>query len=318
MKIPRKVILANLPTPIIKEEFRGSSFLLKRDDFTGLELSGNKVRKLEYLMYDAKRQGADYVFTCGGEQSNHSRAAAIAAASLGIKSKLFLWGKNKINADGNLFIDKFINSEIHYLSKLEYLNVNEIMLQEQKQFTKRGKKVYIIPEGGTSPLGIWGYIEFMKELKTQISEKEIIGITVAAGSGGTAAGLLVGAELYKFNLKIFAVNVLYPALVIRNKIEQVAQTCVEKYKLNIKPNFNRLEILDGYSKEGYKHITSEKVKVIRDFAEESGIILDPAYTGKAFYAFQEKFLSREKKTKIMFLHTGGIFGAFAKRKNYLR
>jgi len=317
MKTPRKVVLANLPTPVIKKRFRGSIFLIKRDDFTGLEMSGNKVRKLEFLMYGAKKFGADYIFTCGGEQSNHSRSTAIAAASMGIKSKLFLWGKEKVNADGNLFIDKFVNSEIRYLTKSEYSNVNEIMLYEQKQFIKRGKKVYIIPEGGTSPLGIWGYIEFMKELKNQISGKGITGITVAAGSGGTAAGLLVGAELYNLNLKIFAVNVLYPANIIRNKIEQVTKACVEKYKLNINPNFNRLEILDGYSKEGYKHITRKKVKVIRDFAEESGIILDPAYTGKAFYAFQENFLHERKKTKIMFLHTGGIFGAFAKRKNYL-
>ncbi|GBD89531.1 D-cysteine desulfhydrase [bacterium BMS3Abin04] len=318
MKIPKKLLLANLPTPIQQKVFRGKPFFIKRDDFTGLEMSGNKVRKLEYLMYDAKNQGVNYVFTCGGEQSNHSRATAIAAASIGVKSKLFLWGKEKVNADGNLFIDRFVNSEIRYLTKSEYSDVNEIMLNEKKQFTKRRKKVYIIPEGGTSPLGIWGYIEFMKELKTQVSGQEITGITVAAGSGGTAAGLLVGAELYNLNLKVFAVNVLYSAKIIRKKIEEVAQACVEKYKLDINLNFNQLEILDGYSKEGYKHIASEKIKVIRSFTEESGIILDPAYTGKAFYAFQENFLNRKKKTKVLFLHTGGIFGAFAKRKNYLR
>ena len=91
MKIPKKLLLANLPTPIQQKVFRGKPFFIKRDDFTGLEMSGNKVRKLEYLMYDAKNQGVNYVFTCGGEQSNHSRATAIAAASIGVKSKLFLW-----------------------------------------------------------------------------------------------------------------------------------------------------------------------------------------------------------------------------------
>ncbi len=317
MKFPKKLNLANIPTPVQKKIFNGTGFFIKRDDFTGVELSGNKVRKLEYLLYKAKRQKAAYVFTCGGEQSNHSRATAVAAASLGIKTKLFLWGNDKRNAEGNLFLDKMVNAEFEFLNKQQYFHVNEIMQAEKEKYERKGKKVFIIPEGGTSPLGIWGYINFVKELQSQINKSKIKGILVAAGSGGTAAGLLIGTELYDFNVKIYAVNVLYSSKKIFQKIQYIANKCNENYDLKLKPDYNKLQILDGYSTEGYKHITEKKLKLIKNFAVQTGILLDPAYTGKAFYAFNDIFLKNKNKTGVLFVHTGGIFGAFAKRTKYL-
>ena len=127
MKIPYKIHLANIPTPLEKIEFDGKKFLIKRDDLSGTELSGNKIRKLEYILYDAKRKGAEIVFTCGGEQSNHARATAIAAAKVGMKSKLFLWGDGSGPAEGNLFLDKFIGAELTFLDKKNYENVNQLM-----------------------------------------------------------------------------------------------------------------------------------------------------------------------------------------------
>lgn len=314
--IPKRISLANIPTPIQKITFEEKSFFIKRDDFTGMETSGNKIRKLEYLLYQAKKEKADYVFTCGGDQSNHARATAFAAASLGLKSKLFLWGKNSSNADGNLFLDKIVGSELRFLSKKEFAISNEIMQEEKISLEKKGKKVFLIPEGGSSPLGIWGYIHSIEEMQKQNVFKQCNSILTASGSGGTTAGLLVGSLLFKQNLKIFAVNVLYPKDEIRNKILTLAEQAIKDYRLPIKLDEKRLEILDGYSQEGYKHISDDKLSLIKKFASKTGIILDPAYTGKAFKAFYDIYLSG-KTSRTLFIHTGGLYGVFSKRKKYL-
>lgn len=317
MIIPKKIILANIPTPLQTIKFNGKNFLIKRDDLTGLELSGNKVRKLEYLIYQAKKEKADVIYTDGGEQSNHARATVIAAAKAGIKSKLFLWGKDSPKSDGNLFMNKFYGAEISFLNKKQFSGVNNIMFEEKAKLLKQGKKAYVIPEGGSTTLGIWGYVSFIGELKDQIDLKSINGIAVAAGSGGTAAGMLAGAALLKADLKIFAVNVLYSKDEIKKKILQLAEGCILDFKLPCKLDESRLEIIDGYSSEGYKHITEDKLCLIKDFAQSTGILLDPAYTGKAFKAYHDNFLLKNKGMKVIFLHTGGLFGVFGKRDKYL-
>ncbi len=317
MIIPKKISLAQTPTPLQKILFEGKSFLIKRDDLTGCELSGNKVRKLEYILVDAKRKKADIIFTCGGEQSNHARATTIAAKSIGLNTKLFLWGKESSNANGNLFLNRMYGAKIGYLNKAEYDKVNEIMFDERLILLKKKKNAYVIPEGGSTTLGIWGYINFIDELNKQIDLKSIDSIVAAAGSGGTAAGMLVGASLNKLNLKIVAVNVLYSKEVIKKKILQLAEGCVLDYKLNCKINPQNLVILDGYSKEGYKNIIQSKIKLIKKFAAETGILFDLAYTGKAFTAYLEKYLKTGKGKKNIFVHTGGLFGVFGRAKEYL-
>lgn len=327
MKIPQKISLAHLPTPIEKLKFRtsrydsktkGVEFLIKRDDYTGSDFLGNKIRKLEYLLCEAKKEKADIIFTCGGDQSNHARATASAAAKLGIKTRLYLWGQDKKEADGNLFLSKMYGAEIIYLNKKEFLNVDEIMTEERVKLVKKRKRVYVIPAGGSSTLGIWGYISFINEIKKQIDIKKIDGIFSACGSGGTAAGLLAGVSLNKINLKIYAVNVLFSKEDIRKKILRLAEGAVLDYKMNCSINESNLEIIDDYSTEGYKNISDKKIKVVTDFARKTGILLDPAYTGKAFCAYNDLVLSKGKGERIIFLHTGGIFGTFPKRKEFLK
>lgn len=314
---PRKLNLAHLPTPIQKVQFRDSNFLIKRDDFTGTELSGNKIRKLDYILADVKNKKADYLFTCGGDQSNHARATAIAAKQIGVKTKLFLWGRDTINPDGNLLLDKLIGTEIKYLSKSEYGDVNEIMLAESKLLQKKGKKVYVLPSGGSTPLGLWGYINFIDELNQQKEASKIRGILSAYGSGGTTAGMLLGAALIRPKLKIYAVNVFDEDHFAREKIIQLVEDAIVDYQLKVEVNYKNLIILDGYSKEGYKNIEKSKLKIIMELYKSTGILLDPTYTGKAFYAYYKEFLKGKKRSNIMFLHTGGLFGVFSKRKNYL-
>ena len=317
MREPGKTVLANIPTPVQEVKFQSRKFLIKRDDLTGVELSGNKVRKLEYLLYQAGKERAEYIFTCGGDQSNHARATAIAAAGLGIKTRLFLWGKDKPNSDGNLFLDKLSGAEIFFMNKKNYGFVNEIMQEESEILRSSGKKVYVIPEGGSTTLGIWGYISFVEELSKQLDLKKLDGIVLAAGTGGTAAGILTGLARKRVNTKIYAVNVLYEENIIRKKILQLAQGTVLDYKLLNEIDPGNLVILDGYSEEGYKNITGAKLELINKFFKETGILLDPAYTGKAFSGLYENFIQKNKKLNILFLHTGGLFGVFGRKKQYL-
>jgi D-cysteine desulfhydrase len=317
MKIPQKISLAHIPTPLEEITFENKKFLLKRDDYTGSDFLGNKIRKLEYLLYEARKIKADYIFTCGGDQSNHARATASAAAKLGFKTRLYLWGSPLGKKEGNLFLDKMYGSEIVYLNKNKFDRVDEIMFEDRKKFLKKRKEVYVIPAGGTSVLGIWGYISFINELKKQIDLKKIDGIFAACGSGGTAVGLLVGCAVYNINLKIYAVNVLHTENEIRKKILQVAEAARLEFGIKNKVNPSLLKIVDGYSKEGYKSITKSKLKLITKFSGSTGILLDPAYTGKAFVAYYEKFIKSNKRNKTIFLHTGGIYGAFNKKDKYL-
>jgi D-cysteine desulfhydrase len=317
MSIPKKILLAQIPTPLQEIKFDGKSFLIKRDDLTGSELSGNKVRKLEYILYDAKIKKADIIFTCGGDQSNHARATTIAAKIIGLNTKLFLWGKNSRNANGNLFLNKMYGADIVFLNRTDYEKVNDIMFHERLSLLQKKKNAYVLPSGGSTTLGIWGYINFIDELKNQINLKSVDSIIAASGSGGTAAGMLVGAAINNLNIKIVAVNVFDSKDKTRKTILQLAEGCILDFKLKSKINPDNLIILDGYSKEGYKNITQSKLKLIKKFASQTGILLDPAYTGKAFTAYYENYLKKGKGRKAIFVHTGGLFGVFSRTKEYL-
>jgi D-cysteine desulfhydrase len=192
------------------------------------------------------------------------------------------------------------------------------MTEERTKLIKKGKRVYVIPAGGSSTLGIWGYISFVDELKKQVDLKKVEGIFSACGSGGTAGGLLVGSALSKLNIKIYAVNVLMTDEEIRKKILQLAEGVILDYNLPVKLDENNLEIINGYSTEGYKNISPAKIKLITEAARTTGILFDPAYTGKAFCAYNDLILKKNNGKKVVFLHTGGIYGSFSKRRDYLK
>jgi D-cysteine desulfhydrase len=181
----------------------------------------------------------------------------------------------------------------------------------------KGLKVDVIPTGGSNKLGIWGYINFVDELAAQIDLTRINGIILPVGSGGTAAGILLGLAMRGSNIKVYGVNVFPDAKLFEEIIFRIIDECKSEYKIDVDIDKSRLVMMDGYSAEGYKKISPDKVKIIKQFAGQTGIILDPAYTGKTFFAYNENFLKNRKRSNILFLHTGGIFGVFAKRKAYL-
>lgn len=317
MKTPKKVNLANIPTPLEVIKYQNKKFLLKRDDLTGCELSGNKVRKLEYIIADAIKHKANLIFTCGGEQSNHARATTIAAKKFGLPVKLFLWGSDKRIPSGNHFLNKIYGAEIMYLNKSEYEKVNDIMQYQREKMMRKNLNAYVIPEGGSIANGVFGYFTFITELMKQVDLNKIKGIVTAAGSGGTSAGMLAAISYLNLNVQIVAVNVLYSKEIITKKILMLAEALNLEYDLNTRIKSENLVVLDGYSQEGYKSISKDKIKVIRNFTEDTGILFDPAYTGKAFVAYKENYLSKNLGMKYIFVHTGGLFGVFGREKEYL-
>lgn len=321
MIIPNKIELANIPTPIHSIFYDGFEILIKRDDYTGSELSGNKVRKLEYLFFDILNKDYDCVISVGGVQSNHCRATAAAAAKFGLKCVLILFGKKPKSFDGNLAMMVLFGAELIFIDEDDLKNIDQIVDNQIEKLKKKGIKAYYIPAGGSSELGIWGYIEFVKELKYQLRTftNKPSHIISAVGSGGTLAGLTIGKKLFNIKSQIVGVTVLNDAVQMRKNIVELANSCSEKYKLGISITENDFLILDGYSSEGYEKITDEKILTLNDIALENGILLDPTYTGKAFYGMIDHFIVKGNDfNKLLFIHTGGIFGVFAKIKQYLK
>src|SRR5262249_55103298 len=160
--------------------------LCKRDDLTGAALTGNKVRKLEFLLAEAQAEGADTVVTCGGAQSNHCRATALAAARLGLRSVLLLRvpdPKQPPPVDGNILLDRLGGAELRWVSREEYARRAELFPMVAAELRRAGRKPYLIPEGGSNATGAWGYVRAMEELKSQLAPGPVT-IVYAAGSGG--------------------------------------------------------------------------------------------------------------------------------------
>ena len=305
----RKINLAWKPTPIeLLEGFpHHARIYIKRDDYTGLISSGNKIRKLEYVIFDAREKGCDTLITCGGIQSNHSRITAYVGKKNGFDVYLVLRGKEEF-PQGNHLLDKLFGAKIRYVNYEEYKKrINEIMEEIKEELEKKGKKPYIIPEGASYEIGSLGYIECMEEMKEFIEKEKIEAIYLAVGSGGTYAGLLLGKKLLNLNIRIIGIIVCDSIEFFKEKIENICKKAIEKFDLPVKISSEDIELRDGYIGKGYGICYEEEIKTIKEVAGY-GIILDPVYTGKAFYGMLNE--SKEFK-KILFLHTGGIFSIFA-------
>jgi D-cysteine desulfhydrase len=321
---PKRIHLANLPTPIQKLDkltalFDGPEIYIKRDDLTGVGLSGNKVRKLEYLLADAREQGADTLITCGGIQSNHARATAIAAAQNGMRSVLVLRGESEKPYDGNVLLDKMVEAEIRLVTPEQYAErIDEIMEQVAEELREDGRRAYIIPEGGSNSIGVWGYIRASEEIRDQLVEMGLAvdSIVTAVGSGGTLAGLLVGKKLNDLKARMVGFNVCDTAEHFRALIGRLVAGTIAGYQLPVQMAEDEIELIDGYVGRGYALSRPEELALIRQVAKQEGIFLDPVYTGKALFGLADQIRrGRFKKgEKILFLHTGGIYGLFTPEK----
>lgn len=324
--ISKKLKLGNFPTKIERLEKLSTmlkeNIYIKRDDQTGSEVSGNKIRKLEFSINEAINNDCDTLITCGGIQSNHARATAAAGIKLGLKSILVLRSDETPEMEGNYLIDKIMGADIRIISSEDYRERRqEIMGNILKELEEKGRKGYIIPEGASNGIGTFGYINCFKEILDQ--EKEL-GITfdtivTAVGSGGTFAGLYLGNKLTESNKKIVGINVCDSAEYFKDKVCSILEevkTYIPDRKFEITKD--DMHIINGYVGDGYALSRPEELEFICDFAEAEGIILDPVYTGKTMrglYTELKKGTFKDSKN-ILFIHTGGIFGLFSKRNQF--
>ncbi len=317
-----KLTLANLPTKIEKlerlsEEF-GTNLYIKRDDHTGSEISGNKVRKLEYLAKDAQDNGYNLLITCGGIQSNHCRATVAVATKLGMKSAVLLRIDAQPPVVGNYFLDKLMGADVKFCTRPEYSNSRaEIMEAMAEEYRKQGYKPYVIPEGASNEIGTLGYYNCMNEIVAQ--EKEM-GITfdtvvVATGSGGTAAGLYLANELHGYGKRVVSMavcdDIAYFTEII-DRISNGAKAYLPEYK-DAQLKKENIEVIDKYVGLGYAISRPEELEFIKHVAQKEAVILDPVYTGKAMYGVYNELKEGGALVgakNILFIHTGGMFGLF--------
>ena len=325
LSFPPQINLARLPTPVQAMRRLGEKLAIdlyvKRDDLTGAALSGNKIRKLEFVLADALARKADTVITCGGAQSNHCRATAIAAAMLGLNCHLLLRTLDPSNpppAEGNILLDRMAGADITWITPEEYKVRDEFFEREAASLKALGRKPYMIPEGASSAIGAWGYIRAVEELVNDIANlpggaNQACTIISAAGSGGTAAGLILGAKIFDLNARIVSVNVCDNREYFVNAIGNICESAIADYGIEIDFSRDRdIEIIDGYVGRGYALSRPEELKLLHEVARTEGIFFDPVYTGKAFYGMVQELKSNPRcfGERIIFIHTGGIFGLF--------
>ncbi len=321
---PARVHLANTPTPLQKMERLsrqvGLEIYFKRDDFTGSELSGNKVRKLEFILADAQSEGADIVLTCGGSQSNHCRATALAAVSAGIDSLLLLRTADPGDPPppgGNILLDRLAGAQVVWISPEQYRSREAEFERHARRLRGEGRRPYIIPEGGSTALGAWGYVTAMQELVadlTRLDGGDVKPTTVicAAGSGGTVAGLALGAQLSGADISVVGVNVCDDRAYFIDIIDGICNRFQETWFGQQSTQRPPYEIVDGYVGRGYALSSPDELAALRDLVRLEGVVLDPVYTGKAYFGMLRELAAHPKRfgDRIVFVHTGGLFGLF--------
>lgn len=326
MSIPKKINFANLPTKIEKleglSEQTDSDIYIKRDDQTGTEVSGNKIRKLEYAVKEALDDGCDYLITCGGIQSNHARATAAIAAKLGLGSYLVLRASDGAKFEGNYFLGKILGAEIEFITPEEYSNQrSEIMEEIKEKLYKKGHRAYIIPEGASNGIGSFGYINAMKEVEAQEKEMgiEFDAVVLSVGSGGTYAGMFYENYMNNGNRKIYGINISNDAEHFKKAILGLLDEITDYTGKKISITEDDINIIDGYVGEGYAISRQEEIDFISSFASREGIVLDPVYTGKGMYGFANELKAGKfsKHKNILFIHTGGIFGWTEQARNLI-
>jgi D-cysteine desulfhydrase len=308
--------LENLNLVFKHSSLKNISIFAQRDDLNHSNnlVSGNKIRKLEFLFADAIENNCKHVITAGGIQSNHCRAVVVLARMLNLNSHVFLRSNtsnlNELFNNGNLLIDRIYGANIYLIEKKsQYLNdikhKMEILQEKLLNYTKH--ESYLIPIGGSNTIGLFGYFEaFDKILKNHEKFDDIV---ITAGSGGTMSSLAIANLLTGSKFKVHALNVCDNAKYFYDHLDaQLKELNLNQYKAS-----DLVNIIDGYKGKGYGISTNEELELIVKLARETGILFDPVYTGKAFIGFIKTVINnfeQFKGSRILFIHTGGIFSHF--------
>jgi len=319
---PPRLPLAHLPTPLAHDE-RLSSLLgvelwVKRDDMTGGAEAGNKIRKLEFLLKDAVDRGARRIITCGGIQSNHARATAILSRRLGLECILLLRvtegaasgpdrdaDAKELPLTGNVLLDRLAGARIRTITPADYARRNACMMHASEEVPDS----YVIPEGGSNGLGAFGYVEAMREVREQHADAFEV-VVHACGSGGTAAGVALGCALYGTAKRILAIAVCDDAAYFEKAIAAVVSEARAIAEL---PDPAPVVVDDRSKGPRYAVMSAEQRAFLVRVARESGLILDPVYTGKAMFGLYAAILRGDvpRGSRVLFLHIGGLPGLLA-------
>jgi len=312
VNLPRQRI-AHLPTPVeplprLSQALGGPSIWVKRDDQTGLAFGGNKTRKLEFLLADARSLGAETLITRGALQSNHCRQTAAAAARHGYACTLILAGEAPSTITGNLLLDQLLGAEIIFAGDED---PEQVLKQAFDRAQEEGRRPYLIPYGGSSPTGASAYVAALEELLTE--EAPFHRIVFATSSGGTQAGMIVGAQALGLPTRIYGISVDKPADDLRPAIAALAHEIADLLRIDLALDSSDILVDDRYLGGGYGVMGDPEVQAIRLFARHEGLLLDPVYTGRAAAGLIDLIHRGEIEPgeRILFWHTGGTPGLFA-------
>lgn len=314
INLPR-LSFAHLPTRIealerLTQFLNGPRLLVKRDDQTGLAFGGNKTRKLELLLADALKNGARTLVTAGAIQSNHCRQTAAAAARYGFESILVLTGEPSLTPSGNLLLDQLFGAEIVWTDRSH----RDQILQETFRIARQdGRKPYLVPYGGSSPVGAAGYALAIQEFLAQKVPADWI--IFPSSSGGTHAGMVAGAHLFGYTGKILGISIDEPAAELKSRVAQLASETARVLGEQLRFSEEDILVDDSYLGEGYGIMGALESEAIRIFARKEGLLLDPVYTGRAAGGMLDLirmgFFS--EKDTLLFWHTGGQPALFAEK-----
>ncbi len=310
--------LARRPTPLERlarlSEHLGVQVDVKRDDLTGVELTGNKVRKLEVILAEALQARADVVITCGGVQSNHCRATAAAARKVGLHPVLLLRGERSESPDSNLLLDQVFGAELHFCTPDEYRSQRgRIMADLAAGFAAAGRRAFVIPEGGSNGAGAWAYARAAEELAQQTTGP-YDAVFAPVGSGGTLAGLALGPDIGP----IWGVAVCDDRAYFSARVKAIAKEA-EAYGLGpLPPEGEKWRVVEGYQGAGYGIADAQVWNTVSAVARWEGLLLDPVYTGKAMCALFAEAKAGRIRGKVLFWHTGGAFGLFGRGAEFLQ
>ncbi|XP_062118179.1 putative D-cysteine desulfhydrase 1, mitochondrial [Humulus lupulus] len=320
------ISLGHLPTPIHKWNLpnlpNNTQVWLKRDDLSGMQLSGSKVRRLEFLLADAAAQAADCVITLGPIQSNHCRATAVAARYLNLDSYIILFtSKDFVDQDpgltGNLLVERLVGAHVELISETEFANIGSVALTNhlKEKLISEGRRPYVIPAGGTNSFGTWGDIESIREIEQQLqsgnnADLKFDDIVVACGSCGTVAGVSLGSWMSSLKAKVHAFSIYENP----DNCYDFVQALIDGLEAHGVASRDIVTIQNAKGM-GYAISTPEEIKFLKDIAAATGVVLDPVFSGKAAYGLLKDMSENPKKwegRKILFIHTGGFLGLYGK------
>jgi D-cysteine desulfhydrase family pyridoxal phosphate-dependent enzyme len=296
---------------------------VKRDDTTTSGLGGNKNRKLDFVMAEAKKQGADVIITTAGVQSNHCRQTLALARRMGMDCHLVLTGDEPEFHQGNLLVYDILGAELHFIGESDApgaKNPTEEMEKIAQQERARGRKPFLVPIGASTPLGALGYVESVKEISEQVKE---FGVKLghgflATGSAGTQAGAIVGAREYYPAMKIHGVAVSREAWGQQVKVAELVTDIYKFVGMSKSATPEEVIVHDQYYGPRYGVATKEGIEAIKLVGRTEGLILDPTYTGKCMAGMIDMLKKGmlDDAEAVLFWHTGGSPITFAKAEEF--